>query len=61
MGMAAQAAPSWREGTLEERGKENTHITTGEPARDRTIFVMLAMFCAIVLASLLGMALSSAI
>lgn len=54
-GVVAQAAPLLRDGALEIRGNENTHITTGESGRDRTIFVVVSIFCTAVLAFLLGM------
>jgi hypothetical protein len=37
------------------RENENIPITTGEPARDRTIFAVLSLLCMMVLAFLLGM------
>lgn len=49
-----QAAPLAKDDALEVRDNENIHITTGEPARDRTIFVVVAIFCTTVLAFLLG-------
>lgn len=54
--MIAQAAPLAREKGLETRENENIHITTGEPASDRTMFAMVSMFCLAVLSFLLGMA-----
>jgi hypothetical protein len=54
-GLAAQAAPLERDGELRSRENENTHITTGEPPSDRTIFVMISILCVAVLAFLLGM------
>lgn len=53
--LVAQAAPLSRDGNLEIRENENTHITTGEPATDRTIFSLVSIFCTAVLAFLLGM------
>jgi len=53
--MVAQAAPLARAGVLEIRENENIHITTGEPARDRTMFAMVSMLCLAVLSFLLGM------
>lgn len=54
-GLATQAAPLERDGELQSRENENTHITTGEPPSDRTIFVMISIPCVAVLAFLLGM------
>ncbi|KAJ4986946.1 hypothetical protein SVAN01_07624 [Stagonosporopsis vannaccii] len=53
-GLVARAAPLSKEKALEVRENENIHITTGEPARDRTVFVVVAIFCSTVLAFLLG-------
>ncbi|KAH6614981.1 hypothetical protein C7974DRAFT_56898 [Boeremia exigua] len=53
-GLVAQAAPLSGDMLLEERGNENIHITTGESARDRTIFVVVSIFCSTTLAFLLG-------
>jgi hypothetical protein len=36
------------------RENENVRITTGEPARDRIIFVVLALFCMLGIALMLG-------
>jgi hypothetical protein len=54
-GLDTQAAPLERDGELQSRENENTHITTGEPPSDRTIFVMISIPCVAVLAFLLGM------
>ncbi|KAF3005671.1 hypothetical protein E8E13_004559 [Curvularia kusanoi] len=53
-GFAVQATPLQRDGGLQARENENIHITTGEPARDRTIFVLVSIIFAVVLAFLLG-------
>ncbi|KAF1923939.1 uncharacterized protein M421DRAFT_425280 [Didymella exigua CBS 183.55] len=53
-GLVVQAAPLSKEDALEIRNNENIHIITGEPARDRTIFVVVAIFCTTILAFLLG-------
>lgn len=54
-GMVVHAAPSSTGGVLQARGNENVHIVTGEPARDRTTFVVVAILCGTVLGFLLGM------
>jgi hypothetical protein len=54
-GLVAQAAPLPGNGALEIRGNEHIHITTGEPARDRTMFSVISVFCTAVLSFLLGM------
>lgn len=43
-----------RDGDLQARENENIHITTGEPAADRTIFIVVSMVFAVILAFLLG-------
>lgn len=53
-GLATQAAPLERDGEIQSRENENTHITTGEPPGDRTIFVVISISCVAVLAFLLG-------
>jgi hypothetical protein len=50
----AQAAPLARNDALEVRDNANIAITTGAPPKDRTIFVVVAMFCTTILAFLLG-------
>lgn len=40
---------------LTTRENENVHVTTGEPARDRIIFVVLALVCMMGMALMLGM------
>lgn len=55
-GLVARVAPLLRvpEG-LEVRRNGNINFRGGVPARDQTIYVVVSIFCAIVLASLLGM------
>jgi hypothetical protein len=43
-----------RDGRIQARENENIHITTGEPAADRTIFIVVSMVFAVILAFLLG-------
>lgn len=50
----AQAAPLAQDDALEGRDNTNIPITTGDTPRDRTIFVVMAMFCTTILAFLLG-------
>ena len=53
--LVAQAAPLAQHDALEVRDNANAPIMTGDPPRDKTIFVVVAMFCTITLAFLLGM------
>lgn len=53
-GVVAHAAPLLRDEVLQARLNENVYVMTGEPARDRTIFVVVAIVCATILAFMLG-------
>jgi hypothetical protein len=53
--LAVQASPfSMTVPRIMARENENVRITTGEPARDRIIFVVLALFCMLGIALMLG-------
>ncbi|KAH6638501.1 hypothetical protein C7974DRAFT_391701 [Boeremia exigua] len=54
LGSAVQATALQRDGKLQARENENVHITTGEPATDRTIFVVLSLLFTVILSFLLG-------